>query len=201
MTAVRPFLATLPTADDVRPLASSLHRIATAPATSPWSPREPDAPPAPAVDTAAIEDAARERGRQQGLAETAELRAHLASAIDAFTRAREAIREPTADKIAAAAAAVVAAWTGKATSQELYAPIVRAWLDRHAGAASVRVAPGHVADMAELVGESPIEVTGDPTLRPGDLQLISPALELSFSWERELANLRDAIAAALEETP
>jgi flagellar biosynthesis/type III secretory pathway protein FliH len=201
MSEVRPFLATLPAADDVRPLASTLHRIATPPATSPWSPREPEPPPAPAIDTAAIEAAAREQGRQQGLAETAELRARLAAAIDAFTHARQAVREPTADKIAAAAAAVVAAWTGKAPPRDLYAPIVRAWLDRHAGAASARVAPAHVAELAELVGDAPIAIAGDPALRPGELQLVAPALEMSFSWDRELAGLRDAIAAALEEAP
>ncbi len=199
MTTVRPFLATLPTTDEVRPLGSALHGVPTPPATSPWSPRDTQPSPAPAIDTRAIEDAARERGREQGLAETAELRARLTAAIDAFTSARDSLRAPTAERIAAAAAAIVSAWTGTASPQQLYAPIVRAWLDKHAGAATVRVAPVHVAAVQELVGEAAITVAGDPALQPGAIELAAPTLELSFSWDRELDTLRTAIAVALEE--
>lgn len=199
MTAVQPFLATLPAVDDVQPLGRTLRDVGAPPATSPWSPREtpPSAPPP--IDTQAIEEAARERGRQQGLAETAELRARLASAIDAFTRARDALREPAADQIAAAAAAIFAAWSERAAPRELYAPIVRAWVDKHAGPATVRVVPDHVADVQALLGDPAVTVTGDATLRPGDIELSASTLELSFDWQRELDSLRDAIAAALEE--
>lgn len=202
MTTIQPFLATLPAADSVQPLASTLRDFGVPPTTSPWLSREtpaPQPPPPPPLDTSAIEEAARQRGREAGLAETAELRARLSAAIAAFSNARDALREPTAAKIAAAATAMFSAWSEHAPPRELYAPIVRAWVDKHAGPATVRVAPAHVGEVQELLGNEGVTVVGDPALRPGDIELSAATLELSFHWERELASLRDAIAAALEE--
>lgn len=206
MSDVRPFLATIATVDGPRPLGSALQRIPTQPATSPWSPagaaaQSASAAQAPAIDTAAIEAAARERGREQGLAETAELRARLALAVDALGKAQAAAREVTAVRIAEAAAAVIGAWTQAATPALLYTPIVRSWLDRCPTPATAHVHPSHVAAVAELVGEAPLAISGDAALRPGDIRLAADTLELAFSWDRELQVLRQLVAAALEEKP
>jgi len=204
MSDVRPFLATIATVDGPRPLGSALHRIATQPATSPWSPAgaSAQAPAAvPAIDTAALEAAARERGREQGLAETAELRARLALAVDALGKAQVAAREATAARIAEAAAAVIGAWTQAAAPVELYAPIVQSWLDRCTTPATAHVHPSHVAAVKELVGEAPLAIAGDAALLPGDIRLGAGTLELAFSWDRELQVLRQLVAAALEDKP
>lgn len=198
MSDVRPFLATIAAAAEPRPLGAALGRIATPPATSPWSPGTQAAPPpAPMPDVAAIEAAARERGREQGLAETAQLRAELTCAIEALTAARTAAREATADTIAEAATAVIAAWTGATAPTELYAPIVRAWLERCTAPAAAHVHPAHVAAVQQLVGEAPIRITGDPALGTGEIRLAGGALELAFDWNREVASLRTLLAAAL----
>ena len=196
MSDVRPFLSTIPATSAPRSLGSALTAVPTAPVTSPWSPRGAD--PAAAIDTKAIEDAARERGREQGLAETAELRARLGRAIATFTSARDALHEPVVDKIAAAAAAVVSAWTETATPAELYAPIVKSWLAKHTGVATAHVCPAHVDEIRALVGDTPIKIVADPALRAGDLRLSSATLELSHQWDTRLGELREAIAAALE---
>ncbi|NVB77778.1 MAG: hypothetical protein HOV81_05230 [Kofleriaceae bacterium] len=201
MSDVRPFLSTIPSTSAPRSLGSALTAVPTAPATSPWSPRgaEPAPVAAPAIDTKAIEDAARDKGREEGLAEVAELRARLASAIAAFTSARDALKEPAIDKIAAAAAAVVSAWTETATPAELYAPIVRAWLAKSAGPATAHVTPAHVDELKELAGDAPLTIVADPSMRAGDLRLSSSTLELCHQWDHKLADLREAIAAALEK--
>lgn len=202
MSDVRPFLAAIASASEPRPLGTALGRIATPPATSPWSPGTSAPPaPAPALDTRAIEDEARERGRQQGLAETAELRAQLALAIEALTAARTQAREATAARIAEVATAVIAAWTGAAAPAELYGPIVRAWLARCTAPATARVHPTHVAAVQALVGEAPLAIVGDAALGAGEIRIAAEALELTFDWSRELATLRPLLAAALGEVP
>ncbi len=203
MSDVRPFLATIATSSEPRPLGAALGRVATPPATSPWSPGTSVTPQAPAaaLDTRAIEDEARERGRQQGLAETAELRAQLALAIDALTAARTHAREATAARIAEAATAVIAAWTGVAAPAELYGPIVRAWLARCTAPATARVHPAHAAAVQALVGDAPLAIVGDAALPAGEIRLAAQALELSFDWNRELATLRPLLAAALGDAP
>lgn len=200
MSDVRPFLSTIPATREPRSLGSALTAVPTAPATSPWSPRGTEtAPVAPAIDTKAIEDAARDKGREQGLAETAELRARLGAAIAAFTSARDALKAPATDKIAAAAAAVVSAWTQTAPPAELYAPIVRAWLARSTGPATAHVTPAHVDELKQLAGDAPLEIVADPAMPAGDLRLSSSTLELGHQWDLRLADLREAIVAALEK--
>ncbi len=203
MSNVRPFLSTIPSAaPTARPFVSSLAQIPTTPAPSPWSPQPQaaPAPQAPVIDTAAIEAEARERGREEGLAETAQLREQLASAIAAFTQARAALVTPTAMKIASAAAAVVAAWTDTAPPSELYAPIVHAWIAKHEAPATAHVAPAHVESLKALIANAPITVVADMTMRPGDIRFSSSTMELSHSWDAQLPDLRDAIAAALESS-
>jgi flagellar biosynthesis/type III secretory pathway protein FliH len=205
MSNVRPFLATIASVEPTtRPFAGTLAKIATAPSTSPWLPQSQaqstPAAPAPVVDTAAIEAEARERGREEGLAETAQLRAELEKAIAAFTSARTALVTPTAMKIANAAAAVVGAWTETAPPAELYAPIVHAWIAKHEAPATVNVAPAHVDAMKQVIGGAPITVVADMTMRPGDIRFSSPTMELAHSWDQRMPDLRDAIASALESS-
>jgi flagellar biosynthesis/type III secretory pathway protein FliH len=197
---IRPFLSTIPSSNPApRSFVSSLASIPTTPAPSPWNPQA-NAPATPAlvVDTAAIEAEARERGREEGLAETAQLRAQLEKAIAAFTHARAALVTPSAMKIAAAAAAVVGAWTETAAPSELYAPIVHAWIAKHDAPAIAHVAPAHADALEELIGGAPVTVVADASMRDGDIRFSSPTMELAHSWNDRLPDLRDAIANALE---
>jgi flagellar biosynthesis/type III secretory pathway protein FliH len=197
---IRPFLSTIAGASSAAPRSygSSLVTIPTAPSTSPWSPQVQNTPAAPVIDTAEIEAEARERGRQEGLAETAQLREQLAKVIAAFTTARASLVTPSAMKIAAAAAAVVGAWTETTAPSELYAPIVHAWIAKHDAPATANVSPAHVDAIKELIQGAPITVIADASLSPGEIRFSSPTMELSHSWEQHMPDLRDAIAAALE---
>lgn len=198
MSTVRPFLSTIAAASAPRTFGSALATIPTPPATSPWSPQS--TPSMPVVDTQAIEAEARERGRQEGLAETAQLREQLAKAIAAFASARAALVTPSAMKIAAAAAAVVGAWTETTAPSELYAPIVHAWIAKHDAPATAHVAPSHVETIQELIQGAPITVIADAAVRPGEIRFSSPTMELTHNWDQCLPDLRDAIAAALESS-
>jgi len=195
MSDIRPFLTSIAPAAP-RSFGAALQTVPTTTVTSPWTPRGPE--PAPVLDTTAAEEAGRARGREQGLAETAALRARLASAIAAFEDARAALIEPATDKIATAAATIVGAWVEAASPRELYLPIVRAWLAKHAGPAIAQVAPAHVAAVKELVADAPIQVEADVSLATGDIRLSSATLELAFDWSARLDELRELVAAALE---
>jgi hypothetical protein len=198
---IRAFLPHVACDSTARPLGATLRTISTAPATSPWSPKSAhESAVAPGLDTAAIETDARERGRAEGLAETAELRARLTAAIDAFTAARENLRAPAADSIATAACAVVAGWARTANARELYEPLVRTWLDKQAGAAVAEIHPSDADAARELFGDS-VTVTANATLARGDIRISAATLELAFSWERSLGELSVLIAAACEEKP
>lgn len=196
MSDVRPFLSTIASAPAPRAFGSAIATVPAKTGTSPWSPQSQDA--AQAIDTQAIEDEARERGRQEGLAETKRLREQLEKAVAAFTAARANLVTPSAMKIAAAAAAVVGAWTETAAPSELYAPIVHAWIAKHDAPATVHVAPSHVETIKELIQGAPITVIADASMRAGELRFSSPTMELAHSWDDRLPDLRDAIANALE---
>lgn len=204
MSDLRPFLSTIAAATPApRAFGSTLPAIATEAPTSPWSPQvpaahPPPAAPAPVIDTAAIEAEARERARAEGLAETATLREQLQAAITAFTTARAALVTPSALKIAAAAAAVIGAWSETAPPAELYAPMVHAWITRHDAPAIAHVAPAHVAALQEMIGGAPITVVADAAMHEGDIRFSSSTMELAHDWDQRMTDLRDAIAAALE---
>lgn len=201
MSDIRPFLSTIaPAKSEPKSFVGSLAKIEMEPATSPWSPQPQTAPvaPAPIIDTAAIEAEACERGREEGLAETAKLREQLQKAIAAFTTARAALVTPTAMKIASAAAAVVGAWTETAAPSELYAPIVHAWIAKHEAPATAHVSPAHVDALKEIIAGAPITVVADASMLDGDIRLSSSTMELSHSWDQRMSDLRDTIASALE---
>jgi flagellar biosynthesis/type III secretory pathway protein FliH len=197
---IRPFLSTILPAPAPRAFGSAIAKIPSAPSTSPWSPQTQTVSAAPEIDTAQIEAEARERGRQEGLAETEKLREQLANAIAAFTTARASLVTPTAMKIASAAAAVIGAWTETAAPAELYAPIVHAWIAKHEAPATVHVAPSHIDAVKELIQSAPITVIADASMRAGDLRFSSSTMELAHSWDQRMPDLRDAIASALEST-
>jgi len=199
-TKVAPFLSTIP-ASKPRPLGAALPSVESGePAPSPWSPKaEPTAQPTPVfVDHEAARAEAVARGREEGLRETAELRARLTKLTAAIDLARSAVAALSADLIADAATAVVAAWTETADRRELFAPIVRGWLARATGDATAHVHPSEVEAMRAVVGDARIQVVADNGIARGNVQIRSAELELAHEWEPRLRELREAIATAVE---
>lgn len=198
---IAPFLSTIP-ASTPRPLGAALPAVDSGePAPSPWSPKAEPAPqPVPVfVDHEAARAEAVARGREDGLRETAELRARLTKLTAALDLARSAVAALSADLIADAATAAVSAWTDGADRRELFAPIVRGWLARATGDATAHVHPSEVEAMQAVVGDAPIRVVADTGIARGNVQVRSAELELSHQWEARLRELREAIATAIEE--
>ncbi|HET7499831.1 MAG TPA: hypothetical protein VFK02_02480 [Kofleriaceae bacterium] len=196
--AIRPFLpaASTPT----RPLGAALPALPTPPATSPWTPRSvADAPVAPsAAEVAAIVEDARNRGRTEGLTETAALRARLTGALEALAAARAALVAPTAEAIAEIATCVVETWIENTHRSATFAPVVRGWLARSADQpATARVHPDDAAALAEAIGDAPLAIDPDPSVARGALAIRGAGLELSHDWRARLVELRTAIVAAL----
>lgn len=201
---IRPFLAAVAT--PTRPLAAALPARATAPATSPWSPRPADPPPPPSgpspAEIAAVYDEARARGRAdghaEGLAQTAAQRTRLGALLDQLDAARVAIVPPSAEVIAEIATCVVEAWIGNIYPGLTFAPIVRSWLAQAADQpATARVHPDDAAALAEAVGDAPLTIAGDPSLARGAVALSSATRELIHDWRARLVDLRTAIVTAL----
>lgn len=201
MTArdIRPFLPIVAT--PTRPLGAALPALATTPVTSPWSPRvviiDQLVPPSPA-ELAALHDEARDRGRADGVAETAALRAQLTELLAALAQARAAIAAPAAELIAEITSCVIEAWTEHTDTAAMFAPLIRAWAEQApAQPATARVHPGDVAALTTAVGDAPLTIIADPALPPGALEIRNPTLELCHDWRTRLAELRTAIAGAL----
>jgi len=189
----------------IRPLGAVLPSHATPPPISPWSPRAeappiaaPLAGPSEAELSAAFEDA-REHGRAQGRAETAELRAQLAGLVDELAAARAAVAAPAGELIAEIASCVIEAWTQSEDRGAMLAPIVHGWSHKAPDQpATARVHPGDVSALAAAIGDIPLAIAGDPELAPGAIEITSPTLELRHDWRTRLAELRTAIAGAIE---
>lgn len=208
---VLPFLTAI-AREPPRALATSLPALVTPPVTSPWTPEvkaaestEPIAvaPPRDLAAEKAQLDAARTEaviaGRAEGLRETDALRERLAMVIAELELARTAVIPPAADLIADAATTVVAAWVEGGNRKELFAPVVRAWLARCHEPATARVHPDDVAAMTEAAGDAPIKIVGDDAIARGNLAIAGGNLEVSHAWEPRLRELREAIAAAIDE--
>jgi flagellar biosynthesis/type III secretory pathway protein FliH len=200
---VRPFLASI--ASPTRPLGAALRKLETPPVTSPWSPAAAVAEPAVALPTEAeiaeVFDDARERGREEGLAETAALRARLAALVVELATARASIIAPAAELVAEVATCVIEAWTEHTRREDTFGPLIREWVDQSSGQpAQVRVHPGDVAAVTEAVGGAEIAIVGDPAIAPGAIEIRGAALELSHDWRNRLPDLRTAIAGALTGT-
>ena len=183
------------------PLGAALPALATPEVTSPWTPRVIDAAPAvtapPAEALASLADEACARGRAEGLAETAALRAQLIEVIDQLVSARAAITPPTAEVIAEVCGCVIESWLAATDRAALLAPIVASWLAASDQPATARVHPDDVAAITALIGEAPLAIVADATLAPGALAIRGAALEVSHDWRARLPELRTAIAAAL----
>lgn len=199
---VQPFLAVIASTAQARPLGAALPAMAMPVAHSPWSPQPTAAQAGDAsamLELGALREQAQAEGRATGMRETAALRETLASLVAELTAARDALATSAADLIADAATAVVGAWADATDRAQLFAPVVRAWLARHQGEATAQVHPDEIAAMRAAVGDAPIAVTGDASLARGDVRIRGAALELAHGWDARLAELREAIATALED--
>lgn len=200
---LRPFLSTVTSQVQTTPLGKSLPAIDVASAPSPWTPKAAGTPMATAVDTKELEALraeARERGRADGLRETEELRNQLAAAIRAFEEARIAIAPAAAELIADAATTAISAWHANAPATAMFRPVIESWVARTTDAATAKCHPSEVGALRELVGEAAITVVGDPAIVRGDIHVQSATLELDHVWTKRLGELREAIAAALQDS-
>ena len=195
---VKPFLAFVP--QPTRPLGAALPAFETAPVTSPWTPRaEVEAPRAPSADEiAALHAEARDAGRAEGLAETAALRARLTQLVDQLNAARAALVPPAAAAIAEIATCVVETWIDSTHRAATFAPIVRGYLAQSADQpATVRVHPDDAAALTEAIGDAPLAIATDASIKRGALDIRGATLELVHDWHARLGELRTAIVAAL----
>jgi flagellar biosynthesis/type III secretory pathway protein FliH len=202
VTDVVPLFATL--SSGTRPFGEALPATATKPAPSPWSPKV-DA--APAVDETAqrlaLEKAKRdaaEQGRAEGLRETEALRGKLRQLVTELEKSREVRTDRYAEAIADAAVTSIEAWIGKYDRAALFQPIIRAWIAAAGGAtaAVARVNPADATAMKLAIGDVPIRIEPDAKLAAGDVELRGDALDTTHVWRDRLAELRDAIATAIE---
>jgi len=191
---VQPFLASLAPARATTPFVMALPVVPSQNGNSPWSPRTTPAA-APTIDVEAIRREAIASGRDEGLRETAALRAQLQRAIDALTDATVKAAATQAAAIADAATAVVGAWLGAAPS---FKPLVEAWLAKCTEPAQAHVHPSSAAQLRAAIGDAAIAIVEDPRIAPGDLALRSHTLELDHRWADRLAALRIAIQTQLE---
>jgi flagellar biosynthesis/type III secretory pathway protein FliH len=189
---VKPFLSFSP-----RPqsgFADALSNVDVPVHPSPWSPKSNGAtvaaPAAAPIDVNAVIAAATERGREEGLAETADLRARLASLVEKLAAAEATTPVKLAELAADAACAVVGAWS-QTNRKDVFETVLRAWA---IGTPTARVNP---AD-AELITGIPVKP--DASIKPGDIVLAGTSAELVHRWDDRLAELRETIVAALEET-
>jgi hypothetical protein len=196
---VRPFLVRV--ASPTGPLGAALPRLVTPEVTSPWTPRAAEiaaTPPPTEDEISAIYEAARERGRADGLAETSALRDRLTAAIAALAAALAQVVAPAAELIAELVSCVIEAWTANAAPGELFAPLVRSWAQLSAGQpATARVHPDGLAALTEAIGDAAITVVADPALAAGAIEIRGATLELCHDWQARLPDLRTAIAGAL----
>ncbi len=199
MSDIVPFLTAVAAATS-KPLGSALPRVATPESTSPWSPKpKVEAVETLVVDVAAITAQAIEAGRDEGLRETETLRATLVQLIGELDRARAAFVTPASELVADAAASVVEGWVGATDRKVLFAPLVEAWMTSGSTRAMARCHPGDIEAMKAAIGAAAITVTGDATMKSGDLAIADATRELAHAWEPRLRELRDAIAGALAE--
>jgi len=204
-----PFLASLQGGAKITELASVLPvapRTASDDAPTPWTPRRE----ASSADTRAHDDAlaaaraeAVASGRAEGLAETAVLRARLATLCEALGGTHATKLDELALAIGGAAAAAVEAWAGASDRAALFTPVVRGWLGSPSGSAPAiaRVNPADVEALRDALGPAApatLVVQADAAVRPGDVAVRGAEHELVQCWQNRVAELREAIAAAVQ---
>jgi hypothetical protein len=194
-----PFLTAIAAAGPPRPFAQTLTVIPSTVPVTPWTPAPTPVASvvadAPAIDVAAIRDAAiadgLAQGRAQGLAEGQALRTQLARLVDAMNTATQQAAQHASEKISDAAMTVIAAWLGQAPSLK---PVIDAWTAKTSEPATARVNPADVEALGEIAG---LTVVADATIARGDIQLRSASHELTHTWSERLVELRAAIQASL----
>lgn len=200
----QPLFAVLAAAQNARPFAAAIATQATPPVASAWllqSQHQAIDDGTAARNAAALAEArakAIEEGRAEGLRETAGLRETLQKLAAQLIAARDAKLAGAAEAVAECAVAAIEGWVATAPKQELFAPVVKAWMDRGGATAGAKVHPSGVAALQAAIGDAPITVEADATMAPGDLKIRGEALDMSHAWAERLRELRDAIATALE---
>jgi flagellar biosynthesis/type III secretory pathway protein FliH len=201
----QPLFAVLAAAQNTRPFATAITTQPTPPVAAPWLLQAQNAASnddgAAARNAAALAEAraqAIEEGRAEGLRETAALRETLHELAAQLIAARDEKAANAAETIAECAVAAIQGWVATAPKQELFAPVVKAWMERGGAVAGAKVHPSGVAALQAAIGDAPITIEADATLAPGDLKIRGEALDVSHAWGERLRELRDAIATALE---
>src|SRR3569623_2028703 len=201
----QPLFAELAASQAARPCASAIAAQATPPVAAPWLLQAQN--PVAVDDGAAARTAAAlaearatavEEGRAEGLRETAALRETLQKLAAQLIAARDAKLASAAEAVAECAVAAIEGWVVTAPKQELFAPVVKARMERGGATAPAKVHPSGVAALTAAIGEAPIAIEADPAMAPGDLKIRGEALDMSHAWAERLRELRDAIATALE---
>ena len=201
----QPLFAVLAASQAARPFASAIAVQATPPVAAPWLLQaqnpvavDEDAAARTAAALAEARATAVEEGRAEGLRETAALRETLQKLAAQLIAARDAKLASAAEAVAECAVAAIEGWVATAPKQELFAPVVKAWMERGGATATAKVHPSGVAALTAAIGEAPIAIEADPAMAPGDLKIRGEALDMSHAWAERLRELRDAIATALE---
>jgi len=197
----QPLFAVL--AANSRPYATALATQPSPHIAAPWLQAQAPAPDdgTAARNAATLAEAhakAIEQGRAEGLRETAALRATLQQLAAQLIAGRDAKLASAAEAIADCAIAAIEGWVATTPKQELFAPVVKAWLERGGTAATAKVHPSGVAALQAAIGDAPITIVADAAMAPGDIKLRGEALDVSHAWPERLHELRDAIATALE---
>src|SRR5450755_3410822 len=140
-------------------------------------------------------------GRAQGLAETAALRETLQKLVAELAASRAVDTAKAAETIAECAIAAIEGFVTTAPKQELFEPVIEAWIVRAGTApATAKVHPSSVVALRAALGDAPISVETDATMAPGDIKIRGEALDTTHAWAERLRDLRDVIATALEST-
>ena len=200
----QPLFAVLAASQNARAFADAIATQPSPPIASPWLLQSRNAlidDGAAAQNAAALAEAranAIEEGRAEGLRETAGLRETLQKLAAQWIAARDAKLANAAEAVADCAVAAIEGWVATAPKQELFAPVVKAWMERGGAVAGAKVHPSGVAALQAAIGDAPITIEADATMAPGDLKIRGEALDMSHAWAERLRELRDAIATALE---
>jgi flagellar biosynthesis/type III secretory pathway protein FliH len=199
---IEPFLGSLPTPVAAKPLGEVLPARDVPEGSSPWSPK---AITAPVVDIESMRARALEDARVAGRREIDLVRGKLVALVGELERQRAADHARVAELVAEAAVAVIEAWLdrGLEDRRDLFAPIVRGWLQKtgDGDSATAYVNPADVATMRAAVGEAMIAVEADTAVAPGDVRVRGATIDTTHEWRERLDELRHAIATAIASPP
>jgi flagellar biosynthesis/type III secretory pathway protein FliH len=190
-----------------RPFSTAIQTQPTPMLVSSWLPTTSSGQPDDGTATKRAQELADARataiaeGRAQGLAETAALRATLQKLVAELATARALDTTKVAETIAECAIAAIEGFVATAPKQELFAPMIEAWIVRAGTAPAIaKVHPSSVVALQAAIGDAPITVEADPAMALGDIKIRSESLDTTHAWAGRLRELRDVIATALEST-